>query len=185
MSYKWFLYHHVSCWLALNTCERAYYELLCHDNVILLSSLNTSHGCSVLISGMTLFGTTLAIALGGIVASRQLHADLLHSVLHSPMSFFEVTPSGNLLNRFSKEIDAIDCMIPDGLKMMLGYLFKLLEVCIILLLATPFTGLVIPPLIFVYIFIQVTVSSECLSRHHVRLMTLCKQHWLLVSRVST
>lgn len=107
------------------------------------------------ISGMAMFGTTLAIALGGIVASRHLHADLLQSVLHSPMSFFEVTPSGNLLNRFSKEIDAIDCMIPDGLKMMLGYLFKLLEVCIILLLASPFTGLVLLPLSFVYIFIQV------------------------------
>uniref|UniRef100_A0A8C5E025 AAA+ ATPase domain-containing protein n=1 Tax=Gouania willdenowi TaxID=441366 RepID=A0A8C5E025_GOUWI len=83
---------------------------------------------------VTLFGTTLAISLGGIVASRQLHADLLTSVLHSPMSFFEATPSGNLLNRFSKEVDAIDCMIPEGLKMMLSYLFKLLEVCIIVLL---------------------------------------------------
>lgn len=107
------------------------------------------------ILGMAMFGTTLAIALGGILASRHLHADLLQSVLHSPMSFFEVTPSGNLLNRFSKEIDAIDCMIPDGLKMMLGYLFKLLEICIILLLASPFTGLVLFPLSCVYIFIQV------------------------------
>lgn len=107
-----------------------------------------------------MFGTTLAIALGGIVASRHLHADLLHSVLHSPMSFFEATPSGNLLNRFSKEIDAIDCMIPDGLKMMLGYLFKLLEVCIILLLATPFTGLVLLPLTFIYVFIQVKVVFD-------------------------
>ncbi|XP_060917590.1 multidrug resistance-associated protein 1-like isoform X1 [Labrus mixtus] len=115
--------------------------------------------------GMAMFGTTLAIAMGGIVASRHLHADLLHSVLHSPMSFFEVTPSGNLLNRFSKEIDAIDCMIPDGLKMMLGYLFKLLEVCIILLLATPFTGLVLLPLSFVYIFIQsFYVASSCQLR---------------------
>ncbi|KAI3362535.1 hypothetical protein L3Q82_012837, partial [Scortum barcoo] len=115
--------------------------------------------------GIAMFGTTLAIALGGIVASRQLHADLLHSVLHSPMSFFEVTPSGNLLNRFSKEIDAIDCMIPDGLKMMLGYLFKLLEVCIILLLATPFTGLFLLPLTCVYIFIQsFYVASSCQLR---------------------
>ncbi|XP_073333856.1 multidrug resistance-associated protein 1-like [Pagrus major] len=115
--------------------------------------------------GMAMFGTTLAIALGGIVASRHLHADLLISVLRSPMSFFEVTPSGNLLNRFSKEIDAIDCMIPDGLKMMLGYLFKLLEICIILLLATPFTGLVLLPLTCVYILIQsFYVSSSCQLR---------------------
>ncbi|XP_074546321.1 multidrug resistance-associated protein 1-like isoform X1 [Halichoeres trimaculatus] len=115
--------------------------------------------------GMAMFGTTLAIALGGIVASRHLHADLLHSVLHSPMSFFEATPSGNLLNRFSKEIDAIDCMIPDGLKMMLGYMFKLLEVCIILLIATPFTGLVLLPLTLIYIFIQsFYVASSCQLR---------------------
>ncbi|XP_029940293.1 multidrug resistance-associated protein 1-like [Salarias fasciatus] len=115
--------------------------------------------------GLAMFGTTLAVALGGLVASRQLHADLLHSVLHSPMSFFEATPSGNLLNRFSKEIDAIDCMIPDGLKMMLGYLFKLLEVCIIVLLATPFAGLVLLPLTAVYVFIQsFYVASSCQLR---------------------
>uniref|UniRef100_A0A8D3E2G4 ABC-type glutathione-S-conjugate transporter n=1 Tax=Scophthalmus maximus TaxID=52904 RepID=A0A8D3E2G4_SCOMX len=114
---------------------------------------------------MAMFGTTLAIALGGIMASRHLHADLLHSVMHSPMSFFEVTPSGNLLNRFSKEIDAIDCMIPDGLKMMLGYMFKLLEICIIVLLATPFTGLVLLPLTCIYIFIQsFYVASSCQLR---------------------
>ncbi|XP_054875423.1 multidrug resistance-associated protein 1-like isoform X2 [Amphiprion ocellaris] len=115
--------------------------------------------------GLAMFGTTLAIALGGIVASRHLHTDLLYSVLHSPMSFFEVTPSGNLLNRFSKEIDAIDCMIPEGLKMMLGYLFKLLEVCIIVLLATPFTGLVLLPLTGVYVCIQsFYVASSCQLR---------------------
>ncbi|XP_062388680.1 multidrug resistance-associated protein 1 [Sardina pilchardus] len=77
--------------------------------------------------GTAIFGTTVAISLGGIIAARHLHLDLLNNVLRSPMSFFECTPSGNLLNRFSKEIDAIDCMIPDGLRMMLGYVFKLLE----------------------------------------------------------
>lgn len=90
------------------------------------------------------------------MASRQLHASLLLSVLRSPISFFEVTPSGNLLNRFSRDVDAIDCMVPDGLKMMLSYLFKLFEVLVILLLATPLAGLVILPLVFLYVFIQVT-----------------------------
>uniref|UniRef100_A0A4W4HDE0 ABC transporter domain-containing protein n=1 Tax=Electrophorus electricus TaxID=8005 RepID=A0A4W4HDE0_ELEEL len=80
---------------------------------------------------IAIFGTTVAISIGGIMASRQLHLELLRNVLRSPMSFFEATPSGNLLNRFAKEIDAIDCMIPDGLKMALGYVFKLMEVCVI------------------------------------------------------
>ena len=74
--------------------------------------------------------------------------DLLINVLRSPMSFFECTPSGNLLNRFAKEIDAIDCMVPDGLKMMLSYVFKLMEVCIIVLIAMPFAAVIILPLAF-------------------------------------
>lgn len=72
------------------------------------------------------------------------------------MSFFECTPSGNLLNRFAKEIDAIDCMVPEGLKMMLSYVFKLMEVCIIVLMATPFAAVIILPLAFLYAFVQVT-----------------------------
>lgn len=81
--------------------------------------------------------------------------DLLVNVLRSPMSFFESTPSGNLLNRFAKEIDAIDCMVPEGLKMMLSYVFKLLEVCIIVMMATPFAAVIILPLAFLYAFVQV------------------------------
>uniref|UniRef100_A0A8K9UYB0 ABC-type glutathione-S-conjugate transporter n=1 Tax=Oncorhynchus mykiss TaxID=8022 RepID=A0A8K9UYB0_ONCMY len=115
--------------------------------------------------GVSIFGTTVAISLGGIIASRHLHLDLLNNVLRSPMAFFEVTPSGNLLNRFSKEVDAIDCMIPDGLKMMLGYLFKLLEVCIIVLVAMPFAGVVLLPLTLLYAFIQsFYVATSCQLR---------------------
>ena len=112
------------------------------------------------IPGTAIFGTTVAISIGGIIASRQLHLDLLTNVLHSPMSFFESTPSGNLLNRFAKEIDAIDCMIPDGLKMMLSYFFKLMEVCIIVLLATPFAAVIILPLALLYAFVQVWLRQR-------------------------
>ncbi|XP_065096312.1 multidrug resistance-associated protein 1 [Paramisgurnus dabryanus] len=115
--------------------------------------------------GIAIFGTTIAISLGCIIASRHLHLDLLNNVLHSPMSFFESTPSGNLLNRFAKETDAIDNMIPDGLKMMLSYFFKLMEVCIIVLMATPFAAVIILPMAFIYGFIQsFYVATSCQLR---------------------
>ncbi|KAF5894746.1 multidrug resistance-associated protein 1-like [Clarias magur] len=115
--------------------------------------------------GIAIFATTVAISLGGIIASRHLHLDLLSNVLRSPVSFFQSTPSGNLLNRFSREVDAIDSMIPDALKIMLGYVFKLLEVCIIVLVATPFAGVVILPLALLYVFIQsFYVATSCQLR---------------------
>uniref|UniRef100_A0A1X7TPR4 ABC transmembrane type-1 domain-containing protein n=1 Tax=Amphimedon queenslandica TaxID=400682 RepID=A0A1X7TPR4_AMPQE len=46
--------------------------------------------------------TILAVVLGAIRASRKFHNGMLHSVLRSPMSFFDTTPLGRLVNRFSK-----------------------------------------------------------------------------------
>ncbi|CAN7940136.1 unnamed protein product, partial [Ixodes hexagonus] len=40
--------------------------------------------------------------------SRSLHDNMLSHVLFSPVSFFDVTPRGRIMNRFSVDLDAID-----------------------------------------------------------------------------
>ena len=45
-------------------------------------------------------------------ASRYFHVNLLRNVLRAPMSFFDTTPLGRLLNRFSKDIDQVDVVLP-------------------------------------------------------------------------
>ncbi|CAN8001415.1 unnamed protein product, partial [Ixodes hexagonus] len=40
--------------------------------------------------------------------SQSLHSGMLSHVLSSPMSFFDTTPRGRILNRFSMDLDAID-----------------------------------------------------------------------------
>lgn len=97
----------------------------------------------------------MVVSIGGIFASRRLHLDLLHNVFRSPMSFFERTPSGNLVNRFSKELDTVDSMIPQVIKMFMGSLFNVIGACIIILLATPIAAIIIPPLGLIYFFVQV------------------------------
>ncbi|XP_069503215.1 multidrug resistance-associated protein 1 isoform X1 [Ambystoma mexicanum] len=104
--------------------------------------------------GIAVFGYSMAVSVGGIFASRYLHLDLLHNVLRSPMSFFERTPSGNLVNRFSKEIDTIDSTIPQIIKMFMGSLFNVIGACIIILLSTPIAAVIIPPLGLIYFFVQ-------------------------------
>ncbi|XP_039621912.1 multidrug resistance-associated protein 5-like isoform X1 [Polypterus senegalus] len=41
-------------------------------------------------------------------ATSRLHDLLFEKILHSPMSFFETTPLGRILNRFSKDMDEVD-----------------------------------------------------------------------------
>eukprot|EP00842_Homolaphlyctis_polyrhiza_P006113 jgi/Hompol1/6502/HPOL_003284-RA len=64
-----------------------------------------------LISLIELFGLIFRAVtqyLGGLRASRILHRQVLVSVLGSPMRFFETTPVGRIINRFSKDMSDVD-----------------------------------------------------------------------------
>ncbi|XP_069474938.1 ATP-binding cassette sub-family C member 5 isoform X2 [Ambystoma mexicanum] len=49
---------------------------------------------------------------GTLRASSKLHDDLFRRILRSPMKFFDTTPSGRILNRFSKDMDEVDMRLP-------------------------------------------------------------------------
>ena len=44
----------------------------------------------------------------GFVAAKRLHSAMFKSVLRAPMSFFQDTPTGRIINRFSKDMSEID-----------------------------------------------------------------------------
>lgn len=52
--------------------------------------------------------SAFTMVVGSVQAARLLHAALLHNKIRSPQSFFDTTPSGRILNRFSKDIYVID-----------------------------------------------------------------------------
>uniref|UniRef100_A0A8C0DDY7 ATP binding cassette subfamily C member 6 n=1 Tax=Balaenoptera musculus TaxID=9771 RepID=A0A8C0DDY7_BALMU len=84
-----------------------------------------------------LFASMATVLLGGIRASSLLFRGLLWDVAQSPIGFFERTPIGNLLNRFSKETDIVDVDIPDKVRSLLMYAFGLLEVGLVVTVTTP------------------------------------------------
>lgn len=69
------------------------------------------------------FTSSIIFALGCILASRQLHELLLENVMRWPMEIFDQTPVGRILNRFSKEIDVLDIVLPQNLKSFILQLF--------------------------------------------------------------
>ncbi|OXB81816.1 UNVERIFIED_CONTAM: hypothetical protein H355_015013 [Colinus virginianus] len=122
-------------------------------------------GALGVIQALVRFASTAAVFLGGVLASHKLFLQLLRNVARSPTVFFEETPIGNLLNRFSREMDAIDSIIPDKLKSLLGFFFSLLEIYLVIIVATPKAAMAIVPLTAFYaVFQHFYVITSCQLR---------------------
>ena len=57
---------------------------------------------------------------------RRLQEAMLQAVIRSPMSFFDTTPIGRILNRFAKDIESIDKSIPNSSRAVLS---NIINVC--------------------------------------------------------
>ena len=86
--------------------------------------------------------------------------------LQAPVSFFDITPIGRILNRFSSDVFSVDDTLPFILNIFLAQAFSLLGVIVICIYGLPYIVLLIAPLTVIYYFIQVSCCfSLCISWH--------------------
>jgi ATP-binding cassette subfamily C (CFTR/MRP) protein 1 len=90
----------------------------------------------------------------GIQAARKLHDQMATSIFRSPMEFFETTPAGRILNRFSSDIYRIDEVICRCFNMLFQNGAKSLATIVIISAITPLFIAVAVPLAFLYLYIQ-------------------------------
>uniref|UniRef100_A0A9J8A049 ATP-binding cassette, sub-family C (CFTR/MRP), member 12 n=1 Tax=Cyprinus carpio carpio TaxID=630221 RepID=A0A9J8A049_CYPCA len=68
-------------------------------------------------------------------ASSKLHDTMFKRILGSPMSFFDTTPTGRLVNRFSKDQDEVDAVLPFNMENFLQFClivtFTILTICVV------------------------------------------------------
>ena len=99
-------------------------------------------------------------------ASKILHADMLTPLVRSPMSFFDITSSGKIINRFSQDIAAVDLDLPMKIVgLLFGILFVLLQFAFAIA-ATPYCIILLAPLCICYYYLAgyYLVSSRELKR---------------------
>lgn len=109
--------------------------------------LGAGQGVAAVVGSLFLYLATLR-------GARRLHNLMLSNVLKSPMSFFDTTPQGRILNRFGKDVDVLDSAMAMILR---GWITCLLAVAATFIVITYTTPVFLVPIVFIlicYYFVQ-------------------------------
>eukprot|EP00924_Labyrinthula_sp_SR-Ha-C_P003457 augustus_masked-scaffold_15-processed-gene-10.53-mRNA-1 protein AED:0.02 eAED:0.03 QI:0/-1/0/1/-1/1/1/0/1410 len=114
-------------------------------------------GVFAFLSGLYLFAmllTVISVLTSGFRASRVTYRELLDKVMHAKMSFFDTTPTGRILNRFSKDIYTVDEVLPYTISSFLGTSFSVLGTVFSISYVAPWFLVMLPFLSVFYRYIQ-------------------------------
>ncbi|XP_036428800.1 canalicular multispecific organic anion transporter 2 isoform X1 [Colossoma macropomum] len=119
-----------------------------HMRVGVYAALGITQGLLILANCL------LCRAYSMLKAAHTTHLNMLHAVLRAPQAFFEATPSGRVLNRFSKDVDTIDTLIPDNIDIWMRTFWYTVNVLLVCSALTPMFLIVIVPLMMFYWWVQ-------------------------------
>ncbi|XP_065145852.1 ATP-binding cassette sub-family C member 9 isoform X5 [Paramisgurnus dabryanus] len=98
--------------------------------------------------------TSLTVEFLGVAAATKLHHNLLNKIIHAPIRFFDITPLGQILNRFSADTNIIDQHIPSTLESLTRSTLLCLSAIGVIAFVTPTFLIALVPLAVAFYFIQ-------------------------------
>ncbi|KAH9513984.1 Multidrug resistance-associated protein 5 [Bulinus truncatus] len=93
-------------------------------------------------------------------ASSRLHDRAFTKVIHSKMNFFDTTPVGRIVNRFSGDLDEVDSRLPMNADIFLTQVLHILAAIAMIAYALPWFLLAVVPLAILIFFLMV-VFHKC------------------------
>ena len=86
----------------------------------------------------------------GAAASSTVHQNMASKVLAAPLSYFESTPLGRLIQRFTKDMDQIDQQLPGSFGQLIASSLNIVASMFAIVLVTPSFAFFMGPLLLVY-----------------------------------
>ena len=108
----------------------------------------------------------IALAFGSAASSVTLHRQLLLRIMRSPMAFFDTTPLGRIINRFSKDLSTIDSRIRFALEGWVICLLQVFSLIIMIVIQIPLLAVVVVIVAILYYMIQVSGNSFAFDRRY-------------------
>lgn len=95
----------------------------------------------------------------GLSASKKLHDEMVESVTRCPMQFFETTPLGRILNRFSGDVAELDESLPSNFLEIIWVITDIVISICVIILASPLVLIILFPLAAIYSYYQKYYAS--------------------------
>ncbi|KAG0059671.1 hypothetical protein BGZ90_004380, partial [Linnemannia elongata] len=108
----------------------------------------------VIFMGLIFCASYKIIVMACVQAADRLHSKLLTSILRMPMNFFDTTPIGRILNRFSSDIFSIDEMICWTFFDMFLFGASVIGSLVVIATTTPVFLAIVPPVFATYVLVM-------------------------------
>ncbi|KAG8824518.1 hypothetical protein FRC19_001616 [Serendipita sp. 401] len=96
----------------------------------------------------------IVLAIGAYRASKRLFTDLLQTVMHCTMRWFDTTPTGRILNRFSKDIETVDGSISYSLRSTLSWIAMFIAAVVTITIIFP--GFIVPGVVIGFFYYKLS-----------------------------
>ncbi|KAI1289994.1 ATP-binding cassette sub-family C member 4 [Halotydeus destructor] len=151
------LYNYCDLWLTAWT-EKYNDPTELTENAVLNEATNIAiYSSLTLVLFVSAFVRTIGLYLLCLQSSISLHNSIFSKLLLAPMSFFEATPMGRILNRFTRDIGYVDQHLPDTIGSITD--FKGLVSC----LGVVYVSAVVSPWLLIPAVVLVCVAIPCRS----------------------
>ena len=98
------------------------------------------------------YARTLLFTFAMLKSSQQLHNSMFIQVLHASMAWFWSTPTGRILNRFTRDVDCVDRLMVKSAQDWWNFMFIAIGAILTMISVIPHLLILVVPLLFVFLF---------------------------------